>query len=49
MRVILEEKTLNEIQSILNQFPISHLPQVQKIIEIMNGAVEKKEEVCPNQ
>ena len=45
MRVILEEKTLNEIQSILNQFPISHLPQVQKIIEIMNGAVEKIEDV----
>ena len=43
MRVILEEKPLNEIQSILNQFPISHLPQVQKIIEIMNGAVEKED------
>jgi hypothetical protein len=42
MKVILEEKTLNEIQSILNQFPISHLAQVQRIIEIMNSAVEKE-------
>jgi hypothetical protein len=43
MKVTLDEKTLNEIQSILNQFPISHLPQVQKIIEIMNGSVEKQD------
>jgi hypothetical protein len=44
MKVTLDEKQLNEIQSILNQLPISHIIQVQKIVEILNSGVEKTEE-----
>jgi hypothetical protein len=41
MKVTLKENQLNEIQAILNQLPISHLNQVQKIVEILNSGVEQ--------
>jgi hypothetical protein len=44
MNVQLDQSKLNEIQSILNQFPISHLAQVQKIVEILNSGVQQSEE-----
>jgi len=44
MKVTLNEKQLNEIQAILNQLPISHLNQVQKIVEILNLGVDKDQE-----
>ena len=44
-RVILEEKNINEIQSLINQLPISHLPQAQRIVAIMNECVEQPKEV----
>jgi hypothetical protein len=44
MKVTLDEKQLNEIQAILNQLPISHLNQVQKIVEILNSGVEQVDE-----
>ena len=44
MKVTLDEKQLNEIQSILSELPIRLLNQVQKIVEILNAGVEKTEE-----
>jgi len=44
MRVILEQEKLNEIQAILNQFPIKHLPEVEKIVKIFNESVEQPAE-----
>jgi hypothetical protein len=44
MNVQLDQTKLNEIQSILNQFPISHLAQVQKIVEILNSGMIQSEE-----
>jgi hypothetical protein len=41
MKVILEQENLNEIQSILNQLPIKHLPEVQKIVKILNESIEQ--------
>jgi hypothetical protein len=43
MKIVLDQNKLNEIQAILNLFPISHLNQVQKIVEILNSAVEQEE------
>jgi hypothetical protein len=40
MKVILEQDKLNEIQNILNQFPISHLSQVEQIFKLFNESVE---------
>ena len=39
MKAILNQEQLNQIQAILQLFPISHLGQVQKIVEILNSAV----------
>jgi hypothetical protein len=44
MRVILEQEKLNEIQAILNQFPIKFLPEVEKIVKIFNESVEQTAE-----
>jgi hypothetical protein len=44
MKVTLDEKQLNEIQSILSELPIRLLNQVQKIVDILNSGVEKTEE-----
>jgi hypothetical protein len=44
MRVILDQDKLNMIQSILNQFPIKCLPEVEKIVQILNESVEQPAE-----
>ena len=44
MKVILEQEKLNEIQAILNQFPIKYLPEVEKIVKIFNESVEQPAE-----
>jgi hypothetical protein len=43
MKIVLDQNKLNEIQDILNLFPIKHLHEVQKIVEILNSAVEQEE------
>jgi hypothetical protein len=39
MKAILNQEQLNQIQAILQLFPISHLGQVQQIVQILNSAV----------
>ena len=39
MKAILNQEHLDQIQAILQLFPISHLGQVQKIVEILNSAL----------
>ena len=40
MKVILDQEKLNKIQAIFNQFPISHLAQVEQIVKLFNESVE---------
>jgi hypothetical protein len=49
MKATLNQDQLNQIQAILQLFPISHLQQVQKIVEILNASVvnEPVEELHP--
>ena len=42
MKATLSEDQLNQIQAILQLLPISHLQQVQKIVEILNSAVSNE-------
>ena len=44
MKATLNQDQLNKIQAILQLFPISHLNQVQKIVEILNSAVSNETE-----
>jgi hypothetical protein len=44
MKATLNQDQLNQIQAILQLFPISHLQQVQKIVEILNSAVVNETE-----
>jgi hypothetical protein len=44
MKATLNQDQLNQIQAILQLFPISHLGQVQKIVEILNSAVHADSE-----
>jgi hypothetical protein len=44
MKVTLDEKQLNEIQSILSELPIRLLNQVEKIVQILNSGVEQVDE-----
>jgi hypothetical protein len=41
MKVTLNQNQLNQIQEILQQFPIKYLSEVQKIVQILNESVEQ--------
>jgi hypothetical protein len=41
--IILNEKAQSQLSEILNQLPISHLNQAQKIMQILNENVETTE------
>jgi hypothetical protein len=44
MKATLNQDQLNQIQAILQLLPISHLQQVQKIVEILNSSVTNETE-----
>jgi hypothetical protein len=41
MKITLDQDKLSEIQNLLNLFPIKYLPEVQKIVEILNSGLEQ--------
>jgi hypothetical protein len=41
MKATLNQNQLNQIQEILQQFPIKHLSEVQKIVQILNQSLEQ--------
>jgi len=42
--IILNQEAQGQLSEILNQLPISHLAQVQKIMQILNANVEQPED-----
>jgi hypothetical protein len=47
MRVILDQDKLNMIQSILNQFPIKCLPEVEQIVKLLNESAQVQNDPAP--
>lgn len=45
MKVILDQAKLNEIQSLLNDFPIKHIQIVESIVKILSSAIEQETEL----
>jgi hypothetical protein len=41
-KIILNEDAQNQLTEIINQLPISHINQAQKIMKILNDSVEQE-------